>query len=75
VYIADAARLLNCRSRTKPELDSELEALAAEDDPTRDDGLIRVLHARAMRELLWLEPVLSTGSIQRLERLDETIDS
>jgi aminoglycoside phosphotransferase (APT) family kinase protein len=75
LYIADASRLLGCRSRTKPELDSEVEALAAKDDPALDDSLIRVLHARAMRELLMLEPVLSTGSIQRLEPLDEAIGS
>jgi aminoglycoside phosphotransferase (APT) family kinase protein len=74
-YIADAAQLLDCRSRTRPELDAELENLAAEDDPARDHDLISVLHARAMRDLLMLEPVLSTGSIQRLERLDETIDA
>lgn len=72
-YVADAARLLGCRSRTRVELDAELEALIAEDDPGRDDDLIRVLHARAMRELLMLEPVLSTGSVQRLEPLDETL--
>lgn len=75
LFVADAARLLGCRSRTRPELDAELEALVAEDDPARDASLLRLFHARAMRELLMLEPVLSTGSIQRLEPLDETLRS
>jgi hypothetical protein len=72
---ADAAQLLGCRSRTRRDLDIELEALVSEDDPARDGDLIRFFHARAMRELLVLEPVLSTGSIKRLEPLDDTIDS
>lgn len=74
-YVADAARLLRCRSHTALDLDAELESLVAEDDAGRDDDLIRVLHARAMRELLMLEPVLSTGSVKALEPLDETLDS
>lgn len=72
--VTDAERLLGCRSGTSRELDVELEALVAEDDPARDADLIRYFHARAMRELLLLEPVLSTGVIKRLTPLDAVID-
>jgi aminoglycoside phosphotransferase (APT) family kinase protein len=72
--VTEAAHLLGCRSRTRRELDVELEALVAEEDPARDADLIRYFHARAMRELLVLEPVLSTGGVQRLTPLDAVLD-
>jgi aminoglycoside phosphotransferase (APT) family kinase protein len=71
--ISAAGELLGCRSRDRGALDLELEAMVDEDDRARDDDLIRFFHARALRELLLLEPVLSTGSIKHLEPLDRTL--